>query len=224
MSKKLLQEYRQRKGLSLPKYISSQEGSAHNPIWTSIVEIYIPDSGTVSFSSVGKSTKKGAEEDAASKALEISLCSEPKLSSPKPKLDSSGADIYVNRKIALMVDVENLPKLIFQLPRFGGIDIYAFVGKHHPGAEVDYQQHGAIKIISPSTRQDGTDTCMQTYVGALLHANRYEEYLIASRDHFAGALVDLISADTRFWNGIKATVVTTADHVLEAIKSYTLQS
>ena len=45
--------------------------------------------------------------------------------------------------------------------------VYGFIGMHH--SLVDKINHPKLKkIISPSTRTDGIDTCIQVYIGMFL--------------------------------------------------------
>jgi len=206
MNKNHLIQFCKKQKLEPPVYNSTSQGPIHALEWSSIVTITLPI-GNHSFSSKTHSLKKRAEHEAAGIALNY-------LSQPK----DDDRQIHVDHKVALMVDVENLPKLISQLPRFtGNLYIYAFVGEHHPLAETKYEAPNVITVISKSTRQDGTDTCMQLYVGALLAYAGFHEYLIATRDHFGSALVDLISVDTYCWRARKATLVSTAEHVVKAL-------
>lgn len=96
------------------------------------------------------------------------------------------------------------------------MDVYAFVGKHHPQAQTDFGPD-VHRVISPSTRTDGTDTCMQVYTGKFLTEGLYKLYLIATRDHFGGTLVEMISSKDFEWTPKEAVLVTTAEHVVEAL-------
>ena len=215
MAINLLQEKCQGRGY--PVYVFTQHGSPHQPTW--YAEVYIP---CLKESFIGDEcpTKKEAKTNAASKALKHVDSILTTTSSPQNHIDLSKNcenSQVVTKNTALIVDVENMPKFITQLPVFEGpFMIYAFVGKHHPLAHVDYGSD-VIKVISPSTRKDGTDTCIQVYIGMLLMQNTIDVYLIATRDHFGGALVDLITSDTFRWNAKKAEIVTNVDHVLTCI-------
>jgi hypothetical protein len=219
MSKNLLQELCQSRKYGLPKYLSAMEGPSHAPVWTSLVEIQTPNHLFLFVGDDPFRTKKEAEESVARKAL---AGMEGEMSKPIRLLQSRRL-LNVKELTALMVDVENLPKLISQLPKFDSrLHIYAFVGKHHPLASVDFEALGANKIISPSTRPDGTDTCMVMWVGAFLAKHKYDRYLIATRDHFGSAVVDLITEECECgaaqWGKLRATVVTTVEHIIEALR------
>lgn len=116
-------------------------------------------------------------------------------------------------RTVLMVDVENLPKFIDEVVKqITGLTIYAFVGEHHCLAGKEFPK-GVIKILSPSTRQNGTDTCMQVYTGVFLTKDLFDTYLIATRDHYGSALVDMITADSLAWKRKNARVVTQISHI-----------
>ena len=125
--------------------------------------------------------------------------------------------IIVTQKTAILVDVENLPQFISNLPKFDGpLVIYAFIGMHHPRADTNFGD-GVVKIISPSTRPDGTDTCMQLHVGLFLASEIFDRYLIATRDHFGSTLVELIDSPGFPWNRKSAAVVSNIRHVLKVL-------
>ena len=210
MSRNQLQEWCQKRGHVLPCYTSTQSGSPHKPTWKSSV-IIILDGNQSDFFGDECPTKKESEANAASKVLEwITANGIPYEGVPSPK-------VKVTIRTAILVDVENMPKLISQLPVFEGpVTIFAFVGKHHHLAEMDYGDE-VIKILSPSTRPDGTDTCMQVHTGRFLMENQYDVYLIATRDHFGGTLMEMIESNAFSWRAKKAMLITSVKHVLEAI-------
>lgn len=109
---------------------------------------------------------------------------------------------------AILVDVENLPKFIDAISnKLHNYAVYAFIGEHHCLSEKEYPP-GIIKITSPSTRSDGTDTCMQVYTGMLLAREIYDSYIIATRDHYGSSLVEMISSPGLGWTPKKARLVT----------------
>lgn len=213
--KSLLQELCIKKGVK-SVYTSVQTGPSHSPTWNSDVKLQFQDQETKTFSGEPSGTKKESESSAAESAITY-------LESCGPGTGVvSASDITLSVKTALLVDVENLPKLISELPViYGSFTIYAFVGEHHPLVGANFCQkkaHTEIKIISPSSRPDGTDTCMQLHVGWFLRDNAYDAYLIGTRDHFGGSLVDMITSDQMYWNRKKAFMVSTVDHILASIK------
>lgn len=115
--------------------------------------------------------------------------------------------VYSVRTV-LLVDLENLPKLAEEaLELTKDLDIYIFVGMHHCLAPREYPDR-IKKIISPSTRPDGTDTCLQVYVGYLLTIQAYDSYLIGTRDHYGSALVEMITHPVLPWMKKEARLVT----------------
>lgn len=210
-AKSQLQVECQSKGIPLPHYVSAQTGPAHCPKWK--CQVNLEDAPVSCVIGDECETKKAAENSAAIKMLlRLSAGENSRPSSPAV---SRNRVLEVKIPTALLVDVENLPKLISQLPKFKGpLTIYAFVGKHHPHASTDFGPE-VIKVISPSTRIDGTDTCIQVYAGKFLMENKYELYLVATRDHFGSALVEIISSDYFEWAPKEAALVTTVEHIFE---------
>lgn len=203
-SKNALLEYFQKKALPLPKYTSIRIGGRdHDPLWQSTVLI----NNTVIVSDIC-STKRAAEFSVSDKALvALHQCS------IVPKH-------IVPPRTVLLVDVENLPCFIDEtLEQVEGLTIYAFIGQHHHLATKVFPPE-VIKILSPSTRRDGTDTCIQVHVGILLANDNesYDHYLIATRDHFGSALVDMITSQepSLLWDTNTtrtAKVVTQVSHI-----------
>jgi hypothetical protein len=196
--KNRLQEYYQKEFGILPKYQTyRQGGSDHQPLWQS--SLILHDEYMI----IGEiqSTKSLAEQSAAENAL--SYLQSEKERRGKRKVDPG---------TVLLVDIENLPNLIQEVvEEIEGLDIFGFVGIHHCLVEKPLPD-GVTKIISPSTRPDGTDTCMQVYVGSLLVQGRYDTYLIATRDHFGSALVDIITSNL-IGAKVKARLITHVDQI-----------
>ena len=112
------------------------------------------------------------------------------------------------KRIAVLVDVENLHKFIEGITdRLNEFTVYAFIGIHHCLSDKEYPDN-VIKILSPSTRPDGTDTCMQVYTGMLLSQEKYDEYIIVTRDHFGSSLVEMIIYPSFGWKPKPARLVT----------------
>lgn len=107
---------------------------------------------------------------------------------------SKGSIFKSNERIALIVDIENLHTFVDKLPdKINNVTIYVFVGEHHSLVNKKYNKNEII-IVSESTRPNGTDSCIQVYVGMLLTKNLYDYYLIATRDNFGSSLVDVITS------------------------------
>jgi len=202
-SKNDLQTFLARNRLPVATYNSKiVGGSHHEPKWRSTVSLH---DGT-SFEGDILSSKTKAETSAAALAYQY-LSGGPSSSSEPPK---HALKTYV--RTALLVDVENMPKLVEEAVAVTeGLDIYAFVGAHHCLATKNFDPK-VIKIVSPSTRSDGTDTCIQVYVGYLLSTNAYDHYLIGTRDRFGSALVDIIT-NPCLWRPVGARLITDVTHL-----------
>lgn len=199
-SKNNLQEYCQKRKQPLPEYTSVRMGGTDNePLWQSSITVddkeYL---GSIC------SSKKRAELSAAQVAL-----------TNIGNIEEDSIKMVIG-KVALFVDVENMPHFADEVAKkFGGnIVIYAVVGEHHHLSDKEFTPN-IIKIISHSTRQDGTDTCIQVYIGWLLSQNAYNTYLIATLDHFGSALVDIITSPISPWPKIEAKVVTKISHIYD---------
>jgi hypothetical protein len=236
--KNLLQEFCHRITIPLPKYETERiDGTDHLPIWVSTVIILFSDPLKISGEQKGK--KVDAEISSARKALEY-LCNHLYKDIPPakylkdilhPLTDKDNGNLGKNSlsiiksihsntskyknvgfegKTVLIIDIENLPKLIFSInTKIPNLSIYAFVGEHHALYNAKYPEE-VKKIISPSTRPDGTDTCIQVFTGAALARESYDYYLIATRDHFGSALVEMISSPDLGWIPKHAKLVTKA--------------
>lgn len=226
-SKNKLQEYFQKRQLSLPEYRDwqqSDEGTQNVALcWYSIVTLR----DGREMSGMGRS-KVAAQQEAAKKALTLlktelrnnraetkAAMLEPitlredtlNLNWPTEQTPTAKEVLIFDEPTALLVDLENLPKIVDELPPTLGLDVYVFVGKHHPLADKEFNRP-VIRIVSPSTRRDGTDTCMQVYVGMLLTQCKYEHYIIATMDHYGAALVEMIQSNTLGWTTKSARLVT----------------
>lgn len=177
-SKNDLQEYCQKRRWALPKYITERcGGSDHQPLWRSTVDL-----GGTAITGWIQSNRVEAEQQVAGAALRY-LAS---MAIAPPKRTIAPGTV-------LLVDIENMPKFIDAVvAEVEGLDIFGFVGMHHSLAHRELPTP-AIKMVTPSTRPDATDTYIQTYAGYLISQQRYTTYLIATRDHFGSALVDIIT-------------------------------
>ncbi|CAH6419007.1 Hypothetical protein HVR_LOCUS195 [uncultured virus] len=219
IAKNRLQEYFQRQRLPLPQYTSEKIGGAdHRPVWQSKVQL---SDGSIHLGDPNVSKSKAdisAAENALATLFSFSLTTLDTLPS-KPVLFSIPNKVLrtaISNTI-LLVDVENMPNFVDEvLQEINGLDIYAFVGEHHCLSEKIFPPN-VIKIVSPSTRSDGTDTCMQVYIGFLLGStfHNYENYLIATRDHYGSAVVDMITnkLGINSWTPRNAKVVTQVTHI-----------
>jgi len=201
--KNILQEYFQAEKLPLPKYESRKCGGFdHKPEWISTV--ILSNNENTHITGDISTSKIKAELSAAEKALSF-------INSNKKIMRS------VDERTALFVDVENMPKFIDDVINvIDNITIYAFIGHHHCLANKSFpslHSNNIIKILSPSTRTDGSDTCMQVYIGYLLSLNKYDTYLIATHDHYGSSLVDMIVSNSLLWNNKQARIVTHVSHI-----------
>lgn len=93
-------------------------------------------------------------------------------------------------KHIMMIDGENLQKLVDKIPPKQGRQVILYLSKHHPLAVRDVATH-VIKKIAPCTRQDGCDIFMTMDIINL--AREYpnvRQITIYSRDKFAAAVAD----------------------------------
>lgn len=213
-SKNRLQEIFQRQGLALPVYHTKQIGGpAHAPVWVSEVEL--PSGERIRGDET--TSKTAAEQSAADKAL-LKIAS--RSASPKKVLHIdqtvSGRPTPPEQKsvirTCLLINGENLPDLAKTASSFlvPGLEILIFIGHHHHLSERDY---GVPKVLVPTTHSNGVDSCMQVYVGTFLQTDKYDRYLIGTRDHFGSALVDLIQSPEMPWTAKTAILVTTEEHI-----------
>jgi hypothetical protein len=167
------------------------------------------------------STKSEAEMSSAQQALSVmalrelpSTPSTPSQSTPTICSSTTQSPVTLKRAVnvtgrkALLIDVENLPKFVTHLTeqQMREYTCYAFVGEHH--ALVDRELPTQItRIVSPSTRPDGSDSCIQVYAGFLVAQQCFDEIVVATRDHFGSALCDQLQSAALLWTPVKARVV-----------------
>jgi hypothetical protein len=185
--KNILQEYYQKKKSHLPQYDTTRVGGSDTlPKWQSIVTC-----DNISYLGDICPKKTAAENSAAFIALKAINSIE------KPITPND-----FNVSTAILIDIENLPKFFEEIPDCDlnnqNLTVYGFIGQYHP-LSTKYGDKKIIKVLSPSTRQDGTDTCIQVYAGILLALEKYEHYIIATKDHFGSSLVEMISSSHLGW-------------------------
>lgn len=212
-----LQEIYQKKQLALPVYDTVRCGGvAHRPLWKSTVTL----ADGSQYSGDIHETKSKSDASAASYALILlnvqkSLTESSNISETNSSVinSSTAKPVDIIGRTAVLVDVENLPKFIDEIShKLSAYTVYAFIGEHHCLIDKEYPG-GVIKIISPSTRPDGTDCCMQVYTGMLLAQEAYDTYFIATRDHYGSALVEMISSSNLGWTPKLARIVTKASQL-----------
>ena len=204
-SKNKLQEFFQKDALPLPTYETKIITNGKSPVFISIVTLC---DGSY-YQGEERANKKSSEFSAAIKALED-------LSDLDLKLETTVRTNIGARKTrnVIMIDIENLHNFHKSLTHkeFELFDIYVFVGVHHHLANLKLDDN-IHKVISPSTRPDGTDTCIQVFTGLCLAQGLYDNYFIATRDKFGFALVDMIMSEGLLWVPKKAQVVTDISQV-----------
>lgn len=212
--KNLLQESLQSKRLPVPKYTCKRKGGTdHQPLWLATVKLY----DNREFSGEISPNKSLAEISAAKVALRYITEQSSDSSSNtdgSSSLDSLSTNTEVNslslseNKIAILIDLENMPRFIDGISnRLKDFTVYVFVGEHHCLVDKEFPS-SVIKVISPSTRPDGSDSCMQVYAGMLLTLEKYDEYIIVTRDHYGSALIEMITCPNLGWKQKKARLVT----------------
>ena len=144
-------------------------------------------------------------------------CSQNKALTPRNTLSPIPKKVAVAKKTVLLVDLENMPKFISQLPMFDeNMTVYAFVSERN--IRMTKKLRSDVKVITAKTcKRDGADICMQMHLGTYLNANQFEIYLLASNDHFAGAAKDIMSSDEMAWTKQQAIVVKKVADVIAAI-------
>lgn len=199
--KNRLQEYADKRHLPHASYDPKRVGGQdHSPVWQSTVTLW---NGTT-YTGKCAGDRVTSERSAAQVAL-VDLTEVAEENMPP---------IMVEYETALLVDLENKPKLLEQLSQeqLTRMRVYAFVGKHHDLVNMVLPR-GVTRVVSPSTRRDGTDCCMQVYTGSLLTMRVYKEYLIATSDHFGPVLVEMIQSENILWPTANARLVTMANQV-----------
>lgn len=226
-----LQELLQKQGTPVPKYDTCRTGGDdHEPTFVSKVSFMC--NGVLSYFTSEGSSKQTAETNAASKALEYAKAFD-QLDQPKKAEFEGLSDIFEpavkpflkapqhfdteSVRICCVIDAENLHKFPDHIGQFAGkADFYAVIGEHHHLVEKSFP--GATKLITPTSASNGSDTFIQMLVGSFLTSERYDCYLIATRDRFAVALIDIIKNGSTLWKPCKAFQVTRKEHLLEHLE------
>ena len=234
-----LQNFFQTRKLVLPSYSTVKVGGTdHEPLWQSTLTFTLYKKKYKVTSSIF-SRKIDAENNVADKALKLvtsaradgvtknkskaivtpsahadvtKLFYNPSLSCPELSCSNSSKP-----RIVMLVDIENVPKwldiVVEKYPHITDMmDIFGVIGEYHSLVEKVLPPK-VVKIISPSSRPDGSDSCIQICVGAFLAQNKYDEYLIATNDRFAHNVVEFITAPSLFWKPCSGRVVTRLDHL-----------
>lgn len=173
-AKNQLQEYFQKQGMSLPSYETKRGGGlAHQPEFTSSLNVL-----NHTFTSGIHQSKRAAEQDVAAEVL--------KYTRQQLALD----DVIIRPDKVVLIDLENCPK-IRQVPGARMIGFMSNCCSMYTQQE-RYEAAGIELQIVRSAVKDAADTFLAFYLARLL----YEECIdlpvyIVSKDHYAGALVDI---------------------------------
>ncbi len=145
--------------------------------------------------------KKEAEFSAAKVAY---LYVQKGIKLPKSR-DSFRIDLK-GKKIGVLVDSENVPKVFLDVlnkSKVDGIHYYDVFGVgHHRYANQDMEiapRRYISTVISPSTRPDGSDTCIIMLTAVLLFEKKFDAYLIMTADHFGESLADMVRTPGLGW-------------------------
>ena len=229
--KNILQEYCQKNKFELPKYVTKKVGGTDDkPEWQSTLTLYNGKQYKGTICSKSKlaefSVAKIVIDNVLNKSTTESIDIKNEISCEITDQTNNQLDDVVlfeitkpnnlnnlnnNPRNVLLLDLENLPRLLDNITEKelsdDNLRIYVFVGEHHDLVDKVFP-YKVIKIISPSTRINGTDTCIQVHVGMFLSLDLFDNYYIASKDKFGSNLVDIITSNNFGWKGKKARVIT----------------
>jgi hypothetical protein len=218
-SKNQLQEYFQKRNLSVPIYRTFRVGGPpHDPTWTCNVTL---PTGEI-YGSREFKNKKEAEMDAAQIVLKSGLL-EGRLSIiPTPSFSTEFLlREPVNIITALLIDVENQPKALntyFSEKRLYCIDTHGFISHGHP-LQKKIESSPFFSLchlhVIPSTRPNGADIGMAVECGKMLVEKKYSIYVIVSNDNFAEALRDCLESNSG--DGIQAFTCRSIEYAIELL-------
>lgn len=146
---------------------------------------------------------------------------------PEKRLGESekAQDVSVPKKgrVAVIIDLENLPKFpkeIDDLVGFPNLDIYAVCSAHYHG-ESFAEVKGIKKVLSPALGANASDLCITMLVGAFLRDEKYDGYLLASRDKFVAPLTEIIrnGTNTQDWKPKPAYIISSRKHLIDRLSS-----
>jgi len=228
-----LQDYVQQRRLSLPRYSARRVGgSDHAPLWVAQVRLH---NGTLHEGKVCGS-KKEAHLSASQVALEY-VEQQQQQQQQQQQLPEEVVTTVETRphcesflypprrddqdwRRVLLVDFENLPRLVREmstLERQAMTRIYVFVGAYHHNATLALPE-GVCRVLAGSAQRDGTDCCMQVYVGYLLAHEAFDEYLVATGDRFGAPLVEMIQSTMSLWKRARAHLITRHEQIVAVLQ------
>ena len=225
-AKNLLQIRCQREKLMLPIYVTCRDGgSDHVPMWKSTVTI-----NALSCEGVPSMTKIQAEISAAERFLAVFVekkndpsearIERPELGRFNQEIISTNTHFKVPtpiekdlRRTILLIDGENMHGFAAKLPDsiLNSVTVHLYLGEHHALSSKE-SDHRIKKILCPGSRKDLVDTCITMHVAMFLTQKLYDRYWIASRDHFASTVVDLIGWSMIGETSASGKVVTQLTH------------
>ena len=212
-----LHEFLQKNNIPLPIYNTNRIGGTdHRPLYSSTIIL----NKCLEIKGNAENNKKEAENSAAFNAYEYIKTKGLKNFNIKNVYDDViYDDVSVKKnRYCLLIDMENLQKICEDVTdnELKFIDVYVFVGKH--SHLVNKKLNDSIKkIISPSSMKNGTDTCIQVYVGSLLEKNMYDVYFISSRDSFAAVLAEIINSNDIGWKNKKGYQISKIEHIYDYV-------
>ncbi len=199
--KNRLQEFCQKNGFAIPKYVTNRiGGDDHSPIWESSIHIY----DKKVFKGERSSSKRKTEENAAMKVL-IYLGLERNANRPntiddaiiKKETKQQKIKIEMEYPTYLFFDLENVSNFrIFEDYEFNNnIKMYGFVTKFHPLANRELTFSGITKFIIDSAHRDACDTFIIFAIAQILQneTNSFFNIGIVTRDHFGAPLIEAIN-------------------------------
>jgi hypothetical protein len=181
--KNILQEFYQKKGDPVPRYVTRKVGGQpHQPIWSSIV--LVADGSTYYGEELGD--KKAAEQSAAKVAYESVIGTVSTRATVKE----------INNKIIIFVDGENKPNFVQQFYEHykapnSIVKFYTTDG--HPSQskikqfinEPNFELH-----VAYSTRPNSVDTLILIDLGRNIDEYCDYQFVLASSDKFASAAAE----------------------------------
>ena len=205
-TKNRLQEIWQLHGDRLPLYKTKREGGLdHSPVYVS--RVVLPDATT--FDGTAQSTRTAAELSAATNAISYSL-------TVKPERPRAYRNVVGTHNTYVFVDLENIPKAVTLGKYIGRGFCVGFVSDKHPLAK-DEKSVGMQLYVIKSHKRDAADFAlamsMAMFIGSGDH-NKYQRVIVLTKDHFGGAVVDVV----RQWWGVDVYHALTVHDCIEHMR------
>lgn len=212
--KSSLFEYYAKKRDTLPVFKTERVGgSDHQPLFQSTVTL----SNRTQHLGEASTSKKEAESSAAEVAfLSLSNSNIDKEDRAVVHAYPESPPLHLGRVVCI-IDYENLPNMFETAMTFSKVieQIYVVIGDHHHNSSQEFP--GAIKILCPSMAANAVDHCMTMMVGSFLQVNRFDTYVLVSRDKFVSPVCEMITKPTVansnvVWRLARAEVATKPAH------------